>query len=130
MTIAPLKSKKQVFLSYSSADQELANEVAAELTGAGIDVVAQSDLPADETPYQWLRKALPKSNAMVVVLSRLAQGREIPASVLFEIGAAVGADKPIYLIVDDPSAKLPFHVRNLRVLPLNRVEEIARAVVS
>ena len=49
-----------------------------------------------------------------------------PASVLFEIGAAVGAEKPIYVIVDRPSGKLPFGAPGLQVLPLNRLDEIAR----
>jgi hypothetical protein len=73
-----------------------------------------------------VRTALRQSAAVVAVLSGASRRHDMPANVLFEIGAAIGARKPIYVVVDDASAKLPFGAPDLRVLPLNRLDEVAR----
>lgn len=73
-----------------------------------------------------IRKALRRSAAVVVALPNVSAKLEIPASVLFEIGAAIGAEKPIYVIVDRGSGKLPFGAPGLQMLPLSRLDEIAR----
>jgi hypothetical protein len=61
-------------------------------------------------------------------VSQLGGGEEISASVLFEIGAAAGANKPIFVIVSKANVKLPFNVPNLRVLPMQRLEEVVRSL--
>ena len=124
------KTQPQVFLSFSLSDRGFANKVADELQRAGLSVVRMVDLGAGGEYTEEVRRALRRSAAVVVALSDISPRHEVPASVLFEIGAAVGAEKPIYVIVDRPIAKLPFGAPGLQVLPLNRLDEIAQRLIE
>lgn len=125
-TEVALKTQPQVFLSFALSDRQFASQVADELERAGVAVVRMSDLgPGGEYTAE-VRDALRRSAAVVVALTDVSPRHEVPASVLFEIGAAVGAEKPIYVVVDRPSPKLPFGAPGLQILPLNRLDEIAR----
>jgi len=77
-----------------------------------------------------VRTAVRQSAAMVAILPDVSRRHDIPANVLFEIGAAVGARKPIYVVVGDSSAKLPFGAPDLHVLPITRLDEIARSLIA
>jgi hypothetical protein len=125
-TEVALKTQPQVFLSFSLSDRQFASTVADELQRAGLSVVRMSDLGAGDEYTEEVRGALRRSAAVVVALPEVSSRHDVPASVLFEIGAAVGAEKPIYVIVDRPSTKLPFGAPGLQVLPLSRLDEIAR----
>lgn len=51
---------------------------------------------------------------------------EPSASMAFEIGAATAWNKPIYVVVTEPSTiRMPRSLSGLKVYPLSRVEEIA-----
>lgn len=130
MTLPATISPPSIFLSYSLHDRHLADDVARVLAGSGLTVVRMSDLEPGGEYTDSIRRALRKSAAVVVVLSQVSRRRELPASVLFEVGAAVGADKPIFVVIDEPSAKLPFNVPHLEVLPTTRIEEIAHRLVA
>jgi hypothetical protein len=118
----------EVFFSFALSDRKFAGEVADELRRSGLFVVQMSDLGAAGEYNDQVRRALRRSAAVVVPLPNLSARHDVPASVLFEIGAAVGAEKPIYVIVDQPSGKLPFGAPGLQILPLNRLDEIARKI--
>src|SRR2546423_14120514 len=124
--VEAVRAQPQVFLSFAYGDRELARDISAKLAAAGVDVVQMDTLEPGGQYTDNVRGALHDSNAVVVVLSDVSRRREFPASVLFEIGAAAGADKPIFVIVEDMTAKLPFNISHLHVLPVNRVEEIAQ----
>lgn len=129
-TDVALKTRPQVFLSFSLADREFASEIADELRRSGLTVIGMSDFGSASEYTEEIRNALRSSAAVVVALPIISAKHEIPASVLFEIGAAVGAEKPIYVIVDGPSGKLPFGAPGLQMLPLNRLDEIARTMID
>jgi hypothetical protein len=129
-TNVAVKTQPQIFLSFALADQELAHLVAAELAGAGLAVVQPHQLGAGGEYTDAIRKALRGSAAVVVVIGDISRRHEVAASVLFEIGAAVGAGKPIYVVVDEPSTKLPFNAPNLKVIPVTRLDEVARALIA
>src|SRR4051812_37665811 len=100
----------KVFLSFPLGDSDLAAEVSRTLSAAGIEVTTFAGIDDRESYSDEVRSGLRQSDAVVVVLSTIAQRREIPASVLFEIGAATGANKPIFVIVQSMDQKLPFNV--------------------
>jgi nucleoside 2-deoxyribosyltransferase len=115
----------QVFLSFASTDRPLADRVDAALTKAGLTVVRMDGLGSKGEYTDVVRSALNESDAVVVALSGAGRRQDIPASVIFEIGAAMGAEKHIYVVVEESTNKLPFSVRHLEMLPFNRVNEIA-----
>ncbi|HSU66149.1 MAG TPA: toll/interleukin-1 receptor domain-containing protein [Tepidisphaeraceae bacterium] len=119
-------TRPEVFLSFAMSDREMADEVASDLSRAGLDVVRVDELGTGSEYTDTVRSALRRSAAMVVVLSDASSAHDIPAGILFEIGAAAGAGKPIYVIVQKSTAKLPFSVPNLQVLPITRLDEVAR----
>jgi ABC-type branched-subunit amino acid transport system substrate-binding protein len=121
-----MRTRPQVFLSYSMSDRQLAAKIAVSLEDAGLRVVRPEDLEPGHEYSNAVRDGLLKSAAMVVVLTQ----NEMPARVLFEIGAAFGAEKPIFVVVDAPSTRLPFDASKVRVLPMSRIEEIADELLS
>src|SRR5687767_15451286 len=96
MTAAQLvRTKPRVFLSFALEDRLMAAEVARVLSSSGIRVVSMGDAETGNEYTDSVRRALGSSAAVVAVLSGISKRRDIPASILFEIGAAVGAGKPI-----------------------------------
>ena len=117
----------QVFLSYSLADAEAARDVLRRLRAADIEVYDALARPRPGSDWEdQLRLALEACNAVVIVLGRIGDRQQVPANILFEIGAASQAGKPIYVLLRDPADRLPFRVSGLTVLPLNNVDAIAR----
>jgi len=125
-----VKTRPQVFLSFAMADRELAKNISAALTRAGVEVVGSEKTAAGFEYNNDIRQALHRSDAVVVALSGVDGSRNISANVLFELGAASGAGKPIFIVSEEPGMKLPFHVAQLTILPMNRVEEIARELLA
>jgi hypothetical protein len=117
-------------LSFALTDREFASQVLDNLTRAGLQVQQMDNLAPTGQYTDAVRTAIRRSDAVVVALSEVASGRSIPASVLFEIGAAAGAGKPIFVVVDNLAEKLPFNVPHLRVFPTNRIDEIPRLLES
>ena len=128
MAIKIDKSQPQVFLTFASVDRVLADEVGAVLRSEGLSVIRVQDVrrqPAADSDFR-MREVLKNCAAVVVVLSDVSNRRGLPASVLFEIGAATGAGKPIFVVLDQSSHPLPFGVPGMQIIPTNRVDEIAR----
>lgn len=116
----------KVFLSFPWSDKRLAEDVSAALAGAGLEVLSSDKLTSGGIYSDQIRNALHRADAVVVVLSDIARRREISANVLFEIGAGVGARKPIYVVIESMNDGLPFNVPNLHLLPMSRLGEIAQ----
>ena len=123
-------ARKQVFISFSPPDREMAAQVARDLRSAGLKTVSMDQLDTHGEYTDSVRSALGESDAIVTVLRRVSNREQIPASVLFEIGAAVGAGKYIFVVVGEMSGRLPFNVPHLQVLPLNRIGEIATKLAA
>lgn len=119
--VSKTRTRPQVFLTYASADRQLAAKVADFLADAGLTVVRPEDLESGHEYSNAIRTGLMKSAAMVVVLGRA----EMAATVLFEMGAAFGAEKPVYVVVDAPTTRLPFDTSKVQILSMSRIEEIA-----
>jgi hypothetical protein len=126
--MTPTVARPTVFLSSAAADADFAREVAEELTRAGAEIWEIGDVAASGKYTHEVRRALDRSGAVVVALARSADRREIPASVLFEIGAASGAQKPVFVVVDSPISRLPFSVPGMQVIPFNRVGEVPQLI--
>ena len=105
-----LHVRHQVFISFAAADRDLAGRVVASLRAGGVDVVGMRDFETSGSYDDEVREAITASEAFVVALSVVGRRQEIPAAVLFEIGAATGAGKPIFVVVDEPTGTLPFRV--------------------
>jgi hypothetical protein len=125
MTSVNIRTRPQIFLSFALSDRELAEKVDLALREAGVKVVRMDKLGGHVGYTDVVRNALHKSDAVVVALSNISRRHDVPASVLFEIGAAVGAEKRIFVVVEEPTTKLPFTAPHLEILPANRVSEIA-----
>jgi TIR domain len=129
---ATTSTQPQVFLSFALRDRKLAGRIATILSKSGLKVVRPDELVPIGSEYSdEVRQALHQSAAVVVVLSQAAtRAEQIPASVLFEIGAGFGAEKPIFVVMDRPVAKLPFDTSRVQILPTSRVEEIAAGLLA
>jgi hypothetical protein len=120
----------KIFLSFASSHQDLARDVSTNLRRAGIAVSRIDEFTSGGRYSDELREAVRQAAAVVVVLSDVARGKGIPASILFEIGAAVGANKQIFVLVQNMTERLPFNVPQMQILPLNRADEIARHLLT
>jgi hypothetical protein len=126
-----IKTAPQIFLSFAAIDRLQADRVTMSLNAAGFAVVGFEDVTSGEVYNDAVRQAMGKSIAVVVPMASSLRGTVLPSGVLFEIGAAMGAGKPIYVIVEeDARATVPFSVPGMRVLPESRVDEIARMIRS
>jgi TIR domain len=119
-----VKIQRQIFLSFAPSDRRLAGQVADDLRRTGLTVVSMEDLGPGEYSDA-VRRALTESDAVVTVLSGVSDRIGLPASVVFEIGAAVAAGKRIFLVTGMATFRLPFVASQLEILPINRIEEIA-----
>lgn len=84
---------RRVFLSHTREEQPYVRAVAEELVRHGVDPWSFADQPAaGATVQERVEDALRSSRVVVVFLTRAALASP---SLNFEIGAAVGADKPL-----------------------------------
>lgn len=125
---ATINETYDVFISHAAKDQELAREIAERLEADGLVSFHEGIMPpvADLAKAIW--DALAESRALIVIISpdMLPQ-----AMGLIEIGAAAAWNKPIYVIINGPSStKPPNFLSGYPVYPLNRLEEVIRAIQS
>lgn len=122
------QTRPQIFLSFGAGDSLLAAEVARTFGGAGIKVWGDPASGSSHITETRLRRELNASSAIVVVLGTIPTKRHLPSSVLFEIGAATGARKPIFTLVEDVSSPFPFRVPDMKVLPISRIDEVIDSI--
>jgi hypothetical protein len=121
-----VKAQPKVFLTFAAADRVFAGDVADSLRLLGAKVSSFASVASGDTYTDAIRRAIQRSNAVVIPLGQVSRRGELPANVLFEIGAAIGAGREIYVVSRDVAARLPFEVPRLHVLPLSRIDEIIR----
>jgi hypothetical protein len=119
-----VKAPPKIFLTYDPADKPFAAEVSAVLARLGADVSSFDSISAGEQYGEPIRKAIRSSDAVVLPLEPRSRRSELPANVLFELGAATAADRAIYLVSRDASVRLPFELPRLQILPMTRINEI------
>lgn len=127
-TSTPFRTGRQVFVNHAAADGELIDRLAVALTRAGSTTIRTDELSAGGVYNATVRRALADSEAMVVPLSGAPRPTDLPASVMFETGAAVGAGKPVYVVVDSPTDRVPFGAPGVRVILANQVNVIGREI--
>ena len=125
----------KVFLSYSRADQEVAAEVAAQLSDQGHDVFTDMLLPAGQEWQQALAEGLRSSDVVVSIISPDSTNSQF---VMTELGAAMAyareSGKMLVLPVIIGHADIPTPVREINAIidrdadPSRIANEIGRAI--
>ena len=126
----PSASNRQVFVNFTMAAPDLVDRVKESFARAGLHYVRADDLTTGGVYNKAVLRALEASGAMAVPVSGSPRAGDLSASTMFEIGAAAGARKPVYIVVDSPSYHVPFGVPGMRVLLANQVDEIGRNLLE
>lgn len=108
-------SDRRIFLSFSSADRGLADEINEHLREKGFTTWFLSDATPSQPTREELEKGLMTADTYVVLLS----SRSISSPwVMFEIGAAVGQGKRVLpvLLSRIPAKSLPSVLRGARAV--------------
>jgi hypothetical protein len=124
------RSRPKVFVTSSALDHGLAEQVASVLDASGVEVVRIADRNSLSRGEGQLRDAIRRSAAVVAVVSRSTTSTQIPASVFVEIGAATGAGKPVFIVLEDPTYRVNFSVPDMHILPISRVDEIGQSLAD
>lgn len=121
---------RKIFISYSHSDQDWARVFAQTLATSGIEVwFDEFNIKPGEPLVESLEKGLRESDAVVLVLN--AENMRRP-NIFFEIGAALGMNKPIIPVVPAgfESHKLPLPLQRIKFLIRNSPEKTAHALTS
>lgn len=116
-----------IFISYASTDTEVAAAVAAHLANEGFTVFVPHLMTSTvgfDSLVDTLWEALAESEALVAILSDESSG----SSQGFEIGAASAWHKPIYVVSEVSSPRVPLMIHQYAVYPLSRLDDMARAI--
>ncbi len=115
-----------VFISHSASDSAVAREIADGFESAGLATFHAGIVEQGDDVEEAIWEALAESRALVAVVSP-----DVPphAMGLVEIGAAGAWNKPVVLIINGPSSvQLPAALSTYPAYPLNRLDEVIRAV--
>jgi hypothetical protein len=117
-----------VFISHAASDRNVASEVAASLESAGLEPFYGGSVGPGTDISEAIWEALAESRALIVIFSA-----DLPLNAMgmVEIGGAAAWNKPIFLLVKDPSAtKLPTALSAYPVYPTSRLDEVIQAIRS
>lgn len=109
-----------VVISHSAIDRGLASFVTTALKGAGMHVWSMAEIPRGSNWQEAMREAMLEAEFIVVLLTRNSLNT---SRATFEVGMAMGAAKPIFVLYDGVSAdELPrylhqHHVGDVSQLP-------------
>src|SRR6266481_6261265 len=117
-----------VFISHAASDRNVASEVAASLESAGLEPFYAGSVGPSTDISEAIWQALAESRALIVIFS---PDLPLNAMGMVEIGGAAAWNKPIFLLVKDPSGtKLPTALSAYPVYPISRLDEVIRAIRS
>ena len=114
-----------VFISHAPVDSDLARNIAEACRESGLVGVTNAELlpGADVGDAVW--DALAESRALITILS----SQSLTPSMSIEIGAAKAWNKPIYVILRDPSARLVgLKLSEIRLYTEGKVPDVIRAI--
>jgi len=124
--MATARKTYDVFLSHSSADRDLADEIANRLEFAGLQTFHDVSLMPARDISAAIWDALAECRALIAIVSVDATP---DAMGMVEIGAATAWNKPIYLVLNGPpSTRLPDALKSYYVYPRNRLDEVVRRI--
>ncbi|MFW5692578.1 MAG: toll/interleukin-1 receptor domain-containing protein [Thermoguttaceae bacterium] len=115
-----------VFLSHSSADREVAAEIARRLESAGLRAFYDECVEPGTDLSAAIWDALAECRALIAVVSIHTTP---DAMGMVEIGAAIAWNKPIYPILTGPSStRLPDALKSYHAYPQNRLDEVIQKI--
>jgi hypothetical protein len=119
------RTEYDVFLSYSQRDRALADDVAERLAQAGVSAFKWQDAVTPGTSLNTvLLNALAESAAMIVIA---AADDLINPNLLFEIGAAMSWQKPIYVVYSgDKAPRAGFSAHSITIIPIRKLDSVVR----
>ncbi len=121
-----ISSACDVFISHALTDSDVATEIANNLKSAGFETFRAGVVPAGSDLGEAIWDVLAESRALIAVIS---PDTPTHAMSLVEIGAAAAWNKPVFLLINgSSSAKLPSALTGYPVYPLNRLEDLVRAI--
>ncbi len=117
----------EVFLFHGVHDVGVATLVRRAFGDRGMNVFATStEFQLGDGNEATIRNALFESCAMVVLLTRSTLHSEYVA---FEVGAAMGLEKPIFVVYDGiPSSEIPGFLRKYPTIPLSNLPDLVKQV--
>lgn len=114
-----------VFISHSAGDAPLAAELARDFRASGLEAMTGMEISPGGEVSKTLWEALAESWALVVILSPLGP----TPSMGIEIGAARAWNKPMFVLVTEPSStRLPPYMAGIKVYPATRIEDVVDAI--
>jgi DNA-binding CsgD family transcriptional regulator len=116
-----------IFISCAFVDANIADIVAARLSRDGFAVFvshSMASVSAYDNLVDALWEALAESEALVAILS----GESSSTAQGLEIGAAIAWHKPIYVVSDTSSTKIPRMIQQYPIYPLSRLDDVIRAI--
>lgn len=115
-----------VFLSHSSSDRDLAEEIASRLESTGLRPFYDVNIVPAGNISAAIWDALAECRALIAIVSVDAAP---DAMGMVEIGAATAWNKPIYLVLNGPpSTRLPDSLKSYDVYPRNRLDEVIQRI--
>jgi TIR domain len=124
----PDNSTFDVFIAYNHRDLKHAIQAAELLRSYGLAVFVDSQgIPAGARTEDAVWQAMAESHAVVAIVPE-----DAPASwMAFELGAAKAWNKPLYAVATTSSiGRPPVALRHVSILPLSRLDEIARSILD
>ncbi|TKJ35941.1 MAG: hypothetical protein CEE38_13085 [Planctomycetes bacterium B3_Pla] len=116
-----------VFIAYNHRDKEFAVTAANVLRSYGLSVFFDiQELPRGAKVEDAIWEAMAESHALVIMLS----GDAPTSSMAFELGAARAWNKPIYGVATSNLAPIPVVLKQIKVLPIARIEEVAQSILD
>ena len=116
-----------VFISHSACEAPLAAELANACRAGGLETATDGELSSARDAGDAVREAVVESWAFVAVISKLAP----TPTMNIEIGAAWGWNKPMFVIVTEPSVtQLPAPLTRAGVYPPERIGDVIAAIKS
>jgi len=109
-----------IFLCYSAADTAWAAEVERAFLDAGFSVFSVAGIKLNKASLQKTRKALEQSAALVALVG----GNGPNEWFSFEVGAAMGLDKPAYALFKGRRPVLTSYVEQFGVFPASKIDRL------
>ncbi len=117
-----------VVVSHCAIDRGLAQLVASTLTSAGMKVWMSADHSTGRRWQDLVRDAMLRAKTVIVLLTRNSLKSSHAA---FEVGMAMGAEKPIFVLYEGVSTdELPEYAHQHRVADMSQLPEIINEIKS
>lgn len=117
-----------VVVSHSAMDRGFASLVISALTSAGLSVWSTADVSPGLEWQERMREAMLDAEFIVVLLTRNSHTSRYAA---FEVGMAMGASKPIFVLYDGLSLdELPDYVHQHHVADVSQLPTIINEMKS